>query len=102
MGVRPQQARGYLYEVRLPPGNPGQPCTAELAGYEVERMDAFACGVCMWILQTKVPPWRAAFLGDNSFRYVFGRGLEQLHREWRMPALQAVGMELLTGLMHIN
>jgi len=100
--VRPEQAKGFLYEVRLPDGPAGSPCVAELAGYEVERMDAFACGVSMWILQTKVPPWKAAFLGDATFKYVFVNGLQRLYQEWRLPALPAPGMELLSGLLCVN
>merc|ERR1719356_1300746 len=73
----------FLCDVTLPPGaKPGEPCTAEPAGYHVRPADVFACGVCLFILATGMPPWKEAKLDDPHFAWICGKGVVQLLHAW--------------------
>lgn len=88
-----------LCEVKLPPtAVPGQTCTAEPWGYTVPPVDVFACGVCMFIMATGMPPWRQANLSDPHFTWVHQCGVMQLLKAWKKPVPPAAG-ELIQFMM---
>mmetsp|Transcript_35096 Transcript_35096/g.81494 ORF Transcript_35096/g.81494 Transcript_35096/m.81494 type:complete len:464 (-) Transcript_35096:124-1515(-) len=88
--------KGYLCEVRLPPtATPGQQCMAEVWGYAAQPADVFACGVCLFILAWRSPPWRTAVLSDASFAFIRDHGMQSLLRHWQWPLLSPQVMHLL-------
>lgn len=101
--VQVQAAGGYLCEVRFGGGAvPGMNSPAEPFGYKAAPCDTFACGVCLFILYTQLPPWRAAVLGDDLFAYVHNQGVARLLQAWKRPLLPPLAMELLCGLIRAN
>ncbi|CAK9003200.1 unnamed protein product [Durusdinium trenchii] len=97
------QPDGYLCEVQMPHGVvPGQPCDAELAGYEAPPLDIFSCGVCLFILAWRLPPWSQALRSDPSFQYIQAHGIPQLLTHWRQRLLSAEAMNLLNQMVHTN
>mmetsp|Transcript_27395 Transcript_27395/g.78935 ORF Transcript_27395/g.78935 Transcript_27395/m.78935 type:complete len:476 (-) Transcript_27395:23-1450(-) len=99
---RADASNPYLYEVRLPDSPVGSLCHAELAGYEVESLDMFAVGVCMFILHCRNPPWKMAMLSDPGFNFVAKRGVASLLTAWHIPHVAPSGMELLGSLLRVN
>lgn len=94
---------GYSCEVRLPADvRPGEPCDAEVWGYEVPPLDVFALGVCLFILAWRIPPWGLALRSDGTFQYIQAYGIQQLLTTWRLPLLSAEAMALLTDMMAAN
>eukprot|EP00747_Dinoflagellata_sp_TGD_P185253 gnl/TRDRNA2_/TRDRNA2_41698_c0_seq1.p1 gnl/TRDRNA2_/TRDRNA2_41698_c0~~gnl/TRDRNA2_/TRDRNA2_41698_c0_seq1.p1 ORF type:complete len:659 (+),score=115.33 gnl/TRDRNA2_/TRDRNA2_41698_c0_seq1:64-2040(+) len=74
----------FMCEVLLPAcAQPGQKCSAEPVGYTVPAVDVFACGVCLFIMATGVPPWRTAMLSDGHFAWVHSKGAAALLRAWK-------------------
>jgi serine/threonine protein kinase len=67
---------------------PGQQCTVTPAGYHVRPADVFACGVCAFVLSTRLPPWRdtnpwvSGGAADPSFVHVCRYGIEALLQAW--------------------
>jgi len=89
-----------LCDVLLPSNAvPGQPCIAEPWGYAVSPVDIFACGVCLFIMTTGMPPWRNANLSDPHFTWVHQCGISQLLKHWQKP-LPADADDLLTAMVH--
>lgn len=98
--VQVQTTSGHWCEVRFKPrATPGSVCIAEPVGYEVAPMDMFACGVCLFVLDTQNPPWRMAVNADSLFKYIQQHGLQALYQAWRKPLLPPEAMELMTGLL---
>jgi len=98
---------GYFSEVRLPldAPAPGEPCTAEPWGYTVPPIDVFACGVCLFIMAWKVPPWNCALLMDPSFRFVHSNGLggiPALLGAWKKQPFAAEAMGLLARMVQAD
>lgn len=97
------QPTGYFCEVRLPSGaKPGLPCAAATYGYTVPPADVFACGVALFILTWKAPPWKMALLSDPGFLYVKSNGdgaIGRLVRNWRKEELAPPAMALLTSMV---
>lgn len=74
-----------LCEVWLSPSAvPGSRLFAEPAGYDAERADMFACGVCLFIMLTGSPPWRQATLSDPHFAWVYRQGIVKLLKSWQI------------------
>ncbi|CAK9062387.1 Serine/threonine-protein kinase nak1 (N-rich kinase 1) [Durusdinium trenchii] len=97
------QPDGYLCEVQMPHGVvPGQPCDAELAGYEAPPLDIFSCGVCLFILAWRLPPWSQALRSDPSFQYIQAHGIPQLLTHWRQRLLSAEAMNLLNQMVRCS
>jgi len=91
--------RPHLCEVKLlEPGQPGQPCQAELWGYEVPHTDVFSCGVVWFILNYGIPPWAAVSLEDNAFKWFERNGIVDLLTRWGKNLLTPEGMELLVAM----
>lgn len=94
------RAGGYFCEVYFEgdvvPGGVGR---AEPYGYMVAPCDAFACGVCMFILQTQLPPWRTATLADPLFAYINENNVQSIFQAWRKQELSPAGMDVMSGLM---
>jgi serine/threonine protein kinase len=74
----------YLCEVRLPLGgiHAGSAAAAEPWGYAAAPADIFACGVCLFILATGLPPWKQARPSDPHFAYANEQGVSQLLMAW--------------------
>lgn len=88
-----------LCEVLLPStALPGQVCSAQPWGYAVTPVDMFACGVCIFIMATGMPPWRQANLTDSHFAWVHQCGISRLLKEWKKP-VPAAADELMAFLM---
>eukprot|EP00933_Yihiella_yeosuensis_P040211 TRINITY_DN34457_c0_g1_i1.p1 TRINITY_DN34457_c0_g1~~TRINITY_DN34457_c0_g1_i1.p1 ORF type:complete len:690 (-),score=114.44 TRINITY_DN34457_c0_g1_i1:55-2124(-) len=99
VNAQPIGSRPSLFEVRLPEtASPGQRCNAEIWGYDPQRADSFACGVCLFILVTGSPPWRQATLADPHFAWVHRQGIVKLLRSWRK--MIGDGEDLLAGLIN--
>jgi serine/threonine protein kinase len=95
----PTTAGDCICDVRLPASAvPGQPCSAEPWGYVVPPVDIFACGVCLFIMATGMPPWRNANLSDPHFTWVHQCGISQLLKHWKKPLPEAAD-ELLTAMV---
>jgi serine/threonine protein kinase len=78
------QTLDYLCEVRLPFNSiPLKECTAEPCGYQVPPADMFACGVCLFVMAARMPPWREARPADPHFSFVQAKGVSQLLKAWR-------------------
>jgi len=88
-----------MCEVLLPPSAvPGQVASAEPWGYAVPPVDIFACGVCIFIMATGMPPWRQANLNDSHFAWVHQCGISQLLKAWKKPMPPAAD-ELLASMV---
>jgi len=88
-----------LCEVLLPPtALPGQVCAAEPWGYAVPPVDIFACGVCVFIMATGMPPWRQANLSDPHFAWVHQCGISQLVKAWK-KAMPKAADELMAAMV---
>jgi len=88
-----------LCEVLLPPtAVPGKVCAAEPWGYAVTPIDVFACGVCMFIMATGMPPWRQANLADQHFAWVHQCSIAHLLKAWKKP-LPASASELMSAMV---
>lgn len=94
------KAGGYFcdvqFNVNAAPGTVGQ---AQPYGYVVAPCDAFACGVCMFILQTQQPPWRLATFNDKLFAYILENGVQSIFQARRKNELSPAGMDVMGGLM---
>jgi len=77
---------------------PGQVSVAEPWGYAVPPVDMFACGVCIFILTTGMPPWKEANLSDPHFAWVHQCGIAQLLQAWQKP-MPGDGDELLAAML---
>jgi len=98
---------GYLCEVACPAEmRPGQVCTVSPIGYAVAPIDVFACGVALFILYMKVPPWNNALQSDASFRFVRAEGLQGLLQHWcntpARPMPEPAMVDLLSGMLAFN
>jgi len=97
---------GYACEVRLPVGAvPGQLCPADLVGYEAVPLDVFSCGVCLFILAFKAPPWKMAMLSDPGFHWIMSNGpgaLGAMVARWGRPPLADEAMSMLNGTMQMD
>lgn len=92
-------SRDCLCEVLLPTAAvPGQICAAEPWGYAVTPVDLFACGVCIFIMATGMPPWKQANLTDSHFAWVHQCGISQLLKAWKKP-LPPAADELMSAMM---
>lgn len=93
------QHEGFFTEVVFQPGFVvGQVCLCDPCGFEVPPLDLFACGVVLFILHTRQPPWRMALLSDQLFRFIFEHGIAPLWRGWNQATLSVHGMNLLSCL----
>jgi len=96
-------AGGFLCEVELPANAaPGQTAAASPLGYLTEPADLFQCGVCLFILKWRVPPWGHALLLDQRFAYIHSRGpkgVQSLLEAWRKPVGTPDVMDLVSRLM---
>jgi serine/threonine protein kinase len=93
---------GHLCDVRLPPSaTPGQTCTAEPSGYLVPPVDVFACGVCLFMMITGMPPWKLAILSDSHFQFVKANGILKLLHAWK-KLTPLVADELLALMLRFD
>jgi len=94
---------GYFCEVRLPSNaEPGRPCAAATYGYTVPAADVFACGVALFILTWKAPPWKMAILSDPGFIFVHTNGEGAIGRlvvNWGKMELAPPAMSMLTRML---
>lgn len=98
--VQVRGAGGYFCEVHFGGAPaPGEVAPAEPYGYTVAPCDAFACGVCMFILQTQQPPWRTATLADALFAYINENGVRAILQAWKRPELPPDAMDVMSGLL---
>eukprot|EP00747_Dinoflagellata_sp_TGD_P165081 gnl/TRDRNA2_/TRDRNA2_185901_c0_seq1.p1 gnl/TRDRNA2_/TRDRNA2_185901_c0~~gnl/TRDRNA2_/TRDRNA2_185901_c0_seq1.p1 ORF type:complete len:676 (+),score=86.49 gnl/TRDRNA2_/TRDRNA2_185901_c0_seq1:83-2110(+) len=90
----------YLCEVFLPPGAaPSHQCVAEPWGYTVPPVDIFACGVCLFIMIAKMPPWRQATMSDSHFMWAHRReDATALLRGWKKNISEEAG-DLLGSML---
>lgn len=89
----------FLTEVVFHPGFvPSAPSSCEPCGFEAPPVDLFACGVILFILHGRMPPWRMALLSDSCFASAYQDGIASLFREKNIRPLSAGGMELLAVL----
>jgi len=58
----------------------------------------FACGVCIFIMATGMPPWRQANLGDPHFAWVHQCGISQLVKAWK-KAMPPAADELMAVMV---
>eukprot|EP00927_Polykrikos_kofoidii_P004402 TRINITY_DN11737_c0_g1_i1.p1 TRINITY_DN11737_c0_g1~~TRINITY_DN11737_c0_g1_i1.p1 ORF type:complete len:672 (-),score=85.82 TRINITY_DN11737_c0_g1_i1:253-2268(-) len=97
---------GYLSEVRFAAGVlPRQAPTeqlptarAQICGYQAGPADMFACGVCLFVMHTRSPPWQTAQVMDKSFRFVYTHGVLTLLERWQKPMVSHAA-ELLRRLV---
>jgi len=88
---------------------PGQVSPVETAGYAADQFDVFACGVCLFVLHSQKPPWKAAVLADDNFRFFFHdnisdarqceAALRRLFLGWEIPLPSEDAMDLLSRLI---
>lgn len=101
-----RQRTGYLCEVRLPNNAvPGQPCAAAVWGYTVPPLDVFSCGVALFILAWKAPPWKMALLSDPGFAFIHTNGdgaIGRLVQSWGRTALAPAAMQLLARMLQTD
>lgn len=103
-GAQPGEAvfdHAHMIEALLPPtAVPGQVCTAEHWGYTVPPVDVFACGVCLFIMSVRGPPWKQAHLSDSLFAWVQQQrhGVAELAKQWNNP-LPAEADKLLAAMV---
>lgn len=97
-----QKRTGYACQVRLPPDfKENEVCSADLWGYAAGPLDVFSCGVALFILAFKAPPWKMAMLADPGFAWIMGqqpnvsKALEAMVKKWKRPPLAASAMEML-------
>lgn len=94
----------FLCDVRLPyDAVPGQPCVAEVCGYEVPPADMFALGVCLFMLAFQFPPWEQAQLNNDIFSHFYQcteKGLESLLKQWGKTPRSNEAMLMMTSLLH--
>jgi len=103
---------GYLAQVRLitPVRVDDQELwRAVVWGYEVMPLDVFACGVSLFILAFKAPPWTQAVLADQSFNYICrplapGRhdsegALRNMLQGWKREPLPPSAMQMLAAML---
>ncbi|CAJ1447732.1 unnamed protein product [Effrenium voratum] len=84
------QPNGYLCEVRLPDDAvPGQQCLAEVWGYEARPLDVFSLGVCLFILNWRMPPWGQTLRIDRSFNYILANGIAPVLAHWKKEPMSA-------------
>lgn len=69
------------YECRRPEAT----VPAQLWGYTLPPIDAFACGVCLFIMAVGAPPWSLALEADRSYKFILRSGLDELLRQWNKP-----------------
>lgn len=92
----------YLAEVCLPSDVvPQEPCMATLWGYTVPPLDVFSCGVALFILSWKAPPWKMALLSDPGFNYLArgGGAIGRMVTSWQRPLLSPAAMDLLASML---
>lgn len=90
----------YLCEVQLPLTgiHAGRAVAAEPWGYAAAPADVFACGVCLFILATGLPPWRQARPSDPHFAFAHEQGIPQMLMAWDKQ-LPPDEKELLTSML---
>lgn len=96
------QFEDYLCEVRLPHSStPLEECSAEPCGYLVPPADMFSCGVCLFVMAVRMPPWRSARPSDTHFAFVQSKGIEGLLKSWRQD-VQPEMQELMAMLLRAD
>lgn len=100
-GVVQAPSAGFA-EVILDDGEPGSMCVLDLAGYRVDRFDAFSAGVVAFILAFGVPPWKEATNNDRGFMYVRSHGITGMIDSWRKPRLPSDAMQCIQGLLSVD
>lgn len=97
---------GCLSEVQLPlDAVPCKLSSASFAGYAVPPVDVFAVGVCAFLLQFQIQPWRRARLKDEQFKFMYEHGdagLEQLVLKWRQTVPCSDAMVTMTSMLQVN
>jgi len=93
---------GCMCEVMLSEnGVAGETCMAQPWGYAVPPVDIFACGVCLLLMTTGMPPWRETTLQDQHFAWVHAHGIKKLLRGWGQ-SLPAQVTDLLVSTLGFN
>eukprot|EP00403_Amphidinium_massartii_P039280 CAMPEP_0178438964 /NCGR_PEP_ID=MMETSP0689_2-20121128/35888_1 /TAXON_ID=160604 /ORGANISM="Amphidinium massartii, Strain CS-259" /LENGTH=389 /DNA_ID=CAMNT_0020061431 /DNA_START=96 /DNA_END=1265 /DNA_ORIENTATION=- len=101
---------GHLIDVKLPQDfRRGVPCPAQPWGYETQKVDAFAAGVCFYMMSFGVVPWHRAILQDKFFFLFYKHGeaglnklLEETRRHHTLPALSAWAMDLMMWTLQVD
>jgi serine/threonine protein kinase len=87
-----RQPAHYMCEVSLPSeATPLEECLAEPCGYRVPPADIFSCGVCLFVMIARMPPWRKTMLSDPHFAFANDKGIAMLLKAWKVecqPALR--------------
>lgn len=104
---------GHLAEVRLKEpvamGGDQKLWRAVVWGYEVMPVDVFACGVGLFILAFKCPPWKNASHPDKAFSYICnplatGRhdsegAIRRTLQHWGKAPLSPPAMQMLAAML---
>lgn len=94
------QHRDSITQMVFHPGFvPGALSTCAPCGFHASPVDLFACGVVLFVLFSRQPPWQKALLSDSGFHLAFFGGIASLWQSLDIGLLSAPGMAVLTSLM---
>jgi serine/threonine protein kinase len=97
--VNTKDPEDFTCEVLLPRDVvPVQECQAAPCGYRVPPADIFACGVCLFVMIARMPPWRETTKSDPHFAFVQNKGIAQLLRAWQLQP-QPELVDLLSSMI---
>lgn len=78
---------------------PGAPSTCAPCGFHASPVDLFACGVVLFVLFSRQPPWQNALFSDSGFHLAVFGGIASLWQSLNIELLSDHGMGMLTSLM---